>query len=96
MYKRQALLRSASLEVLAEVDPRIRSIFVNKGLIVSADVKAPVSNGSPLVGADPQSGRDLTVNQIRTINQPVISSVNKTEADENETRKKKSSAAFVK
>ena len=68
-----ALLRSASLEVLAEVDPRIRSIFVNKGLIVSADVKAPVSNGSPLVGADPQSGKDLAVNQIRTINQPVIS-----------------------
>lgn len=91
-----ALLRSASLEVLAEVDPRIRSIFVNKGLIVSPEVKALAPNGSPLVGADSQPGRDLTVNQIRPINQPAISSINKTEADENETRKKKSSAAFVK
>ena len=65
-------------------------------MLFRSDVKAPVSNGSPLVGADHQSGKDLAVNQIRTINQPVISSVNKTEADENETRKKKSSAAFVK
>jgi hypothetical protein len=91
-----ALLRSASLEVLAEVDPRIRNIFVNKGLIVSPEAKALASNGSSLVGVDPQSGKDLTVKQIRPINQPAISSINKTGADENETSKMKSSAAFAK
>ena len=82
--------------MLAEVDPRIRSIFVNKGLIASSEVKALASNSGQLVGADPQSSRDLTVKQIRPINEPAISSINKTEAEENEASKKKSSAAFVK